>query len=640
MQPLPRFSSTAAVLLAVPGVVLAIWGILFAAGGIAPGAASLIAAGTTIPAGIVLGLIAVGWWPFVLPSRPTLVAAAGLTIFALVAALSSFWSLSANDSVGTGILSAGYLGALALGVLLGPALRRPGVVFATGLTAIATVASTWALVARSFPATTGVQLSPRLSGTLTLPNALAILALTGLFGGLALCAHRDRRYRAAGGAIASLNMLALVLTSSRSGLGLALVGIIALLLVLPTAPRMRLVGLLAVVPAVICGFKIALWTAFTAPEQSVLPAGWGLIYALVGSAVLGAAIAVVAVRVLPGAEPAGHRGHASRRTLLIALGGVIVLVIGFVVRTGGPSGAVSAIRAGFTGPVGQAGVRVGIGSNLRDHWWATAWDGFRAEPWHGWGAGTFRLLEQITQNPTYVTDSAHNTLLEALSGTGLAGGVPFIVGGIALVVMAVAGVRHPRAGDEVGATVVAIGAIAFLAQGLVDVDWSLLAQGVLVYAAIGAIAPAPHSQSRITAPARAVAGAVCIGLVLAGLVGVPTWLSARDTTHSEASLIENPQAAYEAAASAHRYNPLSVDALLAEADALQELGDTQGAQATLRKAIELEPQNYEPWLAYGTYLAYAWGQLEQGRAALQQALLLSGNDGSVYVVVDTLPPAQ
>ena len=60
MQPLPRFSSTAAVLLAIPGAVLAIWGILFAAGGLAPGASSLIAAGTTIPTGIVLGLIAVG----------------------------------------------------------------------------------------------------------------------------------------------------------------------------------------------------------------------------------------------------------------------------------------------------------------------------------------------------------------------------------------------------------------------------------------------------------------------------------------------------------------------------------------------------------------------------------------------------
>ena len=218
--------------------------------------------------------------------------------------------------------------------------------------------------------------------------------------------------------------------------------------------------------------------------------------------------------------------------------------------------------------------------------------------------------------------------------------MPFIVGGIALVVMAVAAVRHPRVGDEVGATVVAIGAIAFLAQGLVDVDWSLLAQGVLVYAAIGAIAPAPHQQSRITAPTRAIAGVVCVGLVFAGLLGVPTWLSARDTVRSEAILMDNPQAAYEAAASAHRYNPLAVDALIAEADALQELGDAQGAQAALRQAIALEPKNYEPWLAYGTYLAYAWDQLEQGRAALQQALKLSGNDGSVYVVVDTLPPAK
>ena len=221
MNPLPRFSPTAAALLAVPGVVLAIWGILFAAGGLAQGADSLIAAGTTIPAGVVFGLIAVGWWPYVVPSRTTLIAAGGLTVFALVAALSSRWSLSAGDSINTGILSAGYLGALALGVLLGPALRRPGVVFATGLTALATIASTWALIARSFATTTGVQFTPRLSGSLSLPNALAVLALTGVIGGFALCAHSDRRLRALGGGVVGVNMLALVLTSSRSGLGLA-----------------------------------------------------------------------------------------------------------------------------------------------------------------------------------------------------------------------------------------------------------------------------------------------------------------------------------------------------------------------------------------------------------------------------------
>ncbi|MGI9188464.1 MAG: O-antigen ligase family protein [Gaiellales bacterium] len=637
MRPLPRLSPTAAVLLAAPAMVLALWGVFFGAGGIAPGAAELIAASTALPAAVALGLMAVGRWPFSLPNRATLVAAAGLALFAVVAALSGFWSLSPAQSVSTAILSSGYLGALALGLLLGPALRRPGVVFATGLTAVATVASAWALIARSFSATTGVQLSPRLSGTLTLPNALAVLALAGVFGGLALAAHRDVRLRALGGAIAAVNALALVLTSSRSGLGLTAIGVVILLLVLPTPPRMRLAGLIAIIPAIALGFRAARRTAFTAPEQSVQPAGWQLIVSTVIAVVLGAAIAAVFHRVMPGNDPDGAPRRATRRTLLIAVGGVLLLAIAVIVRSGGIHGTINAIRAGFTSPVGQAGVRVGIGSNYRDHWWATAWDGFKQEPWHGWGAGTFRLLEQITQNPTQVTDSAHNTILEVLAGAGLLGGIPFIVGGIALVVMAVAGIRRPRADDAIGAAVIAMAAIGFLAQGFIDVDWSLAAEGIIVYAAIGAIAPADQQQTRITLPWRLITGVLCVGLVAAGLLGIPFWLSARQTVESQDRIVDNPTSALQLAASAHRFNPLAVPPLLAEADAYEALGDHASARAALEEAIRHEPRNYEAWLQYGTYLAFSWGDENAGRSALMWAARLSGDDESVHVVLDALP---
>ena len=638
MRPLPRLSSTAAVLLAAPAVILAIWGVLFGAGGIAPGATELIAAGTILPAGVVLGLMAWGRWPFALPNRATLVAAGGLALFTIVAALSGLWSLSAAQSESTAILASGYLGALILGLLLGPALPRPGVTFATGLTALATVASTWALIARSFSATTGVQLSPRLSGTLTLPNALAVLALAGVFGGLALAAHRDVRLRALGGAVAAVNALALVLTSSRSGLGLTVIGIVVLLLLLPTPPRMRLAGLVAILPAIVLGFRAARWTAFTAPEQSVQPAGWQLIITTAVVVVLGAAIAAVFHRVMPGNDPAGTPRRATRRTLLIAVGGVALLGIAVVVRAGGIGGTIDAIRAGFTSPVGQAGVRVGIGSNYRDHWWATAWDGFLDKPWHGWGAGTFRLLEQITQNPTQVTDSAHNTILEVLAGVGLLGGIPFLVGGVALVVMAIAGIRRPRPGDAIGAAVIAVAAGGFLLQGLVDVDWSLAAMGVITYAAIGAIAPADQPQTRITAPWRAISGVLCVGLVAAGLFALPFWLSARQTVESQSLIVDDPAAALTQAASAHRLNPLAVPPLLAEADARESLGDSAGARRALQEAIRLEPSNYEAWLAYGTYLAFAWDDPEGGRQALQWAARLSGGDESVFVVLDAVPP--
>jgi len=123
VRPLPRLSPTAALLLAAPGIVLAVWGLLFGAGGIAPGSAALIAVGTTVPAAIALGLVALGRWPWSRPEPLLIVAVGGLAVFAVVAALSALWSLSPARSVADATLAAAYLGALVLGALLGPALR-------------------------------------------------------------------------------------------------------------------------------------------------------------------------------------------------------------------------------------------------------------------------------------------------------------------------------------------------------------------------------------------------------------------------------------------------------------------------------------------------------------------------------------
>lgn len=640
MRPLPRLSPTAALLLAAPGVVLAAWGLLFGAGGLAPGAASLIVAGTTIPAAVILGLIAMGRWPSPRPESLALIAAGGLGVFSIVAAASATWSMSPSRSSADAMLAAAYLGAFALGLLLGPALKRPGTVITAGITAVATAAGVWALVARSFEATTGVQFTPRLSGTLSLPNALAILVLAGLFGALALCAHRDARLRALGGLAVGVNTLALILTSSRSGLGLALIGIVVMQLVLPAAPRMRLIGLMAMTPAIALGFWIATWPTFNAIEKSVPAAGRGLVFATVIVAALGAAIAIVGPHVLPGSHPTGHRGRASRRTVAAALIVLVVLAAAVVIRSGGPTATVDAVRAGFTGSVDQTGVRIGIGANLRDYWWRTAWDGFAANPLRGHGAGTFRLLEQTTQEPAYTTDSAHNTVLEVLSGTGLLGGIPFLIGGAALIALAIRSLRRAPDKDAEGATVAVIAALAFLAQGLVDVDWDLAAQGVLAFAAIGAVSHACAYREHHQRAERVIAAGSASVLLVAGLLAIPFWLSARQTEESGRILLDDPQSALELALSAHRHNPLAVEPLLAEADAREALQDRTGAQAALLRAIDREPENFEGWLYYGTYLAFAWGEPMEGRLALERALDLSGGDPSVLSVYESLPPPQ
>lgn len=636
MRPLPRLSPTAALLVAAPPIVACAWGVYFAAGGLSPGATELIAGCTTLTAAIALALAALGWIP-VVRDRVLEVAVGGLALFAIVACLSATWSLSPATSVSTALLAGAYTGALVLGWLLAPALRRPGTWFAIAITAVATLASTWALVARSFVITTGVQFTPRLSGTLSLPNAMAITALAGTIGGLALTAHANPRLRAAGGAVTAVNALALVLTSSRSGLGLALIAIVVLQLILPAGRRMRLIGLATVVPPLAIGFRVATWPAFTDTTKVVAAAGWRLAALTVIAAAVSAALAAVAPRVLPGAEPTGERHHASRRTTMIALGGIVAIALAAVARIGGPAAAVEAIRAGFTGPVGQTGVRIGIGSNFRDHWWSTAWHGFLTVPLEGTGAGTFRLLEQITRAPAYTTGSAHNTLLEVLAGTGLIGAVPFAVGSVAIVMLAVRGIRRVRPEDAVGATAVALMAFGLIGQGLVDVDWSLIALGVPLFAGIAAIG-APHRPGEVPDTARrGVATVLAVLLVAGGLVAFPFWYSARAATASTAALATDPIASLRLATIAQRLNPLAVEPLLAQADAYAALDEPGPASQALTRALEREPRNYEPWLAYGTYLAYAWGDLPGGRRALERAAVLSGDDPSVRGVLDTLP---
>ena len=631
-------SRIAALCLGAPAAALAVWGCLQASGGLAPGAASLIAAGSALGAAVLLALCAVGRWPLPRLGLWPLLAVGGLVAFAAVAALSATWSLSAQASVETAVLASGYLGALVLGLVAAPVLARPGTIFAVGLAALATAASGTALVARSFAATSGVQYTPRLAGTIAIPNLLAGLALAGLFGGIALAAHRNGRLRAIGGAVAGVNALALVLTSSRSGLGLAVAGAAVLVLALPASPRLRAIGVVAAAPALAIGFRIATWSTFSATGKAVGAAGWGLIAGLAAALALGALIAAGLPLLLPRLPAAGEARRASRRTVLVVVAVTGAALLAAIAAKGGPVGAYDAVRASLTGPVGQSGVRIGLGLNLRGHWWATAWDGFTAKPLGGWGAGTFRLLEQTTRTPAATTGSAHDSVLEALAGTGLAGGLPFIAAAIGLVGTALAGARRARPRDGAGACVVAVAAGAFLAQGLVDVGWSSAAVGVAMMAAIGAIAPAAE-RSAATPPWRGTVLAVGLAVLAAGLFAIPLWLGARETGQSTRVLSADPLRALALASSAHRAAPLAVEPLLAQADAYAALGQRAAAAAALQEAIRREPANYEPLLAYGTYLAFSWGQPAAGRAVLERALALSGGDPSVRGILQSLPAA-
>jgi len=142
----------------------------------------------------------------------------------------------------------------------------------------------------------------------------------------------------------------------------------------------------------------------------------------------------------------------------------------------------------------------------------------------------------------------------------------------------------------------------------------------------------------ITTPIRVAVASLAVVLLVAGSFGVPIWLGTRATERSTVLVERDPQAALAMALSAHRYDPLAVEPLLAEAEARERLGDDAMARRVLAAAIEREPDNYEPWLFYGILVGLSLGDTERGRQALERALQLSGGDPSVRGILDGYPP--
>lgn len=560
------------------------------------------------------------------------IAAGALGVYAILAAVSVTWSISASASRDDAYTAFAYLAAYLAGATLVPALRRPYTTLCGAIGVLATLVSAWAIVARSFDGLTGVQLSARLTGSAGLPNVLAIIAVFGLLCGVALAAEADRRQRIAGGAIASLNACVILLTASRAGLLLGLIAAVTLLVLLDQRPLVRFGPLLAALPGALAGVFASTWHAFEARPPVVPHAGPQLLLLAAAASGLGALVAVRVGERLD-RQPRRRRGITlTPRVVLLGVALLVALGIGAMIAKGGPSDTYHSLKTQVIEDVGQQeGVRqTSLSANQRDHWWRTAWDGFLDEPLKGYGAGTFRLLEQTTRQPAQPTGSPHNIVLQGLAGIGLAGGLLIAVAGAAMLVAAVAGVIGAPRGEEAAAAVLALGASAVLVQALLDVDWDAVGVGVIAAGVLGALASRGVIEERGLALRSLGAGVALSAAALAILV-VPPWLAERDVRRSVNA--ESPQEALRLATKARDRDGLSVDALLAEADARAELDDRAGTIAALQEAVRLEPANYQPYLRQGIY-EFSWGNVIDANNLLVKAYYLSGAQPSIIPYIN------
>ena len=382
------------------------------------------------------------------------IAAGALGLYAVLAAVSMTWSVSASASRDDAYTAFAYLAAYLACATLVPTLRRPYTTLCGAIGVLATAVSAWAILARSFDALTDIQLSARLTGSAGLPNILAIIAVFGLLCGIALASEADQRSRVVGGTLASLNACTILLTGSRAGLLLGLVAAVTLLVLLDQRPLVRFGPLLAALPGALAGLFASTWHAFEARPPLVPHAGPQLLLLAAAASAIGA---LVAVRVGSAyRQPRRRRGFTlTPRVILVGVALLVAFGIGAVMVAGGPGDTYRSLKAQVVEDVGQQeGMRqTSVSANQRDHWWRTAWDAFLDEPLQGHGAGTFRLVEQYTRQPAQPAGSPHDIVLQGLAGTGLFGGLLIGLAGGAMLVAAAAGVIGATRGEEAASAV-------------------------------------------------------------------------------------------------------------------------------------------------------------------------------------------
>ena len=495
-----------------------------------------------------------------------------------------------------------YFAFACLGVLLGSVPRSW---IAAGLGALTTSVLIVALSGKVVPAFyDDYGRLARLRWPLEYWNELALLAAVTVPLGLWLACRRERplRARVAGALHVYVALVAVLLTFSRFGIALALVGAAAWVW-LDRRELDSFAALVAVVPpalvVTIAGLALpGIADDGTSHSTRVRD---GLIFGAL--LLLGAVVAAIAARLaLTRAPDVQQRRRLAQATAagLVAL--CVVGVIVLIVRAGGPIDFARVRWHEFSATQSvntAAHIRSGSSGN-RWAWWQQSWSAFMRHPGGGTGAGSFALTSTVAaRNSLQSTIEPHNTPLQFLTETGIVGFLLY-VGVIAAVVVGF--VRGPRdRATQVLALVAAIGVL----HAVVDIDWSFVATQAPLFLVAGVLV------SRPAAPAhRSVLAASATGIaVLAALYSLfaPWYSDRRFNDGLDAASGENIASAQAAFDDAHTLNPLAVEPIQFLA-AVDETGQLREAERLYVLATEREPLNPDTWYELGAFYArhHAW----------------------------------
>ena len=616
----PRALAAPLPLLGISVAVLGAIAVLFS-GGSSDGPLFWIGGLTLACAGVAVVAAAVGEL-----SVPTLTPF-GLTTVGFFAALvvwegfSLLWSIEPDRTWEYFNRSLVYLAFLLLGIGAGQ-LRRAPRYGAAWLAVVTAVAVCWALATKIFPQLSAeTERVARLSSPVGYWNVLALLTAFAVPLALWIAAPRTRPDWLRASAVTYLyaSLVALVLTFSRGGIGVAIAA--AALWILVGRPRLESAAALAVAVA---PMLVVIGWAFSRPgltqdsQPRSLQVHDGRWFGL--ALLVGAAAAFTAAFFASRYERERRLAEAWRQRL--GRGLVAVAVIALLAGLGGllaagitPSRVLHKINEPTPLSKGTGPQHFGtLASSSRWNWWKEAWDSWTDNPVLGTGAGSFELTHRrLRIDGTYGTEP-HSLPLQFLSETGIVGFLLFLGIAVAGVAAVIETLRRLEGEDRLagGALVVALG--AYVIHGAVDFDWDFIAVTGPAAAVLGLMLAARRPVWRwapAKRPVAVVAAGACAAAALYSLFA--PWLATRRVDAAYAALGRGePASAVADAKSAHDLNPVSIDALFAWAAAERRRGHTRAAGRLYTRAIATQPDNWRPW--------YYRAQFLQGTAGPQAAL--------------------
>ena len=615
----------ASALLATAGVLLA--ASLFLGGGSSDGPVAWIGGGAILVAVAAGGVALWGLLPAPVLGREGLACAGLAAGFVTWNAVTIIWSVEPDrswDYFNRGLV---YLAFAVVGIAVGSLVPRAARAWAYVLALSLALPLGWALLTKAFPGVgSDTGRVARLSAPIGYWNALALLFALALPLALWLAARREHAHwlRALGVVYAYALVIGLLLTYSRGGV---LAGGVAIALWLALGrPRVESAAALLLGGGAALG--VAVW-AFSRPglaedgQTSAVRAHDGAWFAVV---FLLAALAVAAFAYL-GSIVEERRPLSDRRRRLVGQAALAVLVVGLVAGVialaveSKPEGWFKEFTAQPTNPSAQEGPSriINASSSSRWLWWKEAWQAFEKQPLHGTGAGTFELTHRLLRTNNIVVTEPHNVPLQFLSETGIVG-LGLFLGFLAAAALGVVrAVRRLEGIEQAAAVALSVLAFAYLLHSLVDFDWDFVAVSGPFFMSIGVLlgGGVVRDEPRPWLAPLPVVAAVAIALSL-----LTPWFAKRDTDAAISALADGrPLQAYRDTRDARSLNPLALDPLFWQAQALVQLGDFQGARQFYIEGVKLQPLNWKAWYYLGKFES---GQQDYGRAlpALKRAVAL------------------